>query len=88
MQRTDDGVTGDDAVAERPALVRTLVVDGKKTSAKVDIIIDVPAGGDDQVWSMSGLRHKQGNATVTLIGVPNFLSLLPEHILVPRETVP
>src|SRR6266576_1500401 len=36
MQRTDDIVAGDDAVAERPALVGALVVDSEKTIAKVE----------------------------------------------------
>src|ERR1043166_338057 len=36
VQRTHHGVAGDDPVAERPALMRTLVVDGKKAITEVE----------------------------------------------------
>src|SRR6185369_3176640 len=36
MQRTDDGLSGDDAVAQWSALVRTLVVDRQEAIAEVE----------------------------------------------------
>jgi hypothetical protein len=36
VQRTHDRAAGDDAVAQRPALVRALVVDGKEPIAEVE----------------------------------------------------
>src|SRR6185312_8534989 len=36
MERTDDGVAGHDAVAERTALMRAQVVDGEKAIAEVE----------------------------------------------------
>ena len=62
----------------------------KKASAAEagpESVIDVPDGSDDAIWSLAGLRNGYGNASVTLIGVPNYLSLLPELLLVPREVV-
>jgi hypothetical protein len=50
-----------------------------------EIIVDVPEDSADKVWSISGLKNKQGLAFVTLVGVPNYLSLLPEQLLIPKE---
>src|SRR6266850_5089224 len=47
VQRADDGVACDDAVAERSALMRTLVVDGEKAIAEVE-------NGDSLVADLGG----------------------------------
>jgi hypothetical protein len=53
--------------------------------ASPEFVIDVAAGADDAIWSIAGLRNGYGNAGLGLIGVPNLLGLLPEHLLTPRE---
>ena len=61
--------------------------DAKKAKGGLpaELIVNVPEGSDGDVWSITGPRDKLGRAFVELVGVPNYLSLLPEHILIPRE---
>ena len=61
--------------------------DAKKSKGGLpaELIVDVPEGSDDSVWSISGPRDKLGRAFVELVGVPNYLSLLPEQMLISRK---
>jgi len=58
---------------------------GKAPAGPPEFIVAVPEGSADAVWSIAGLRDPRGNGTVALSGVPNYLSLLPDQLLVPRE---
>ena len=49
--------------------------------------MDVPAGSDGTVWSISGPDDDISCATVELIGVPNYLSFRSEQLLVPAEAL-
>ncbi len=61
--------------------------DAKKAKGGLpaELIVNVPKGSDDGIWSIAGPRDKLGRAFVEFIGVPNYLSLLPEQMLIPRE---
>jgi hypothetical protein len=83
-------VTGGPAFTLRDGAGKTVLdVDKKQAAAGAQqtFVIDVPAGSDNAVWSVAGLRNGYGIANLKLIGVPNHVSFLPEQLLVPRETV-
>ena len=58
---------------------------GRRT--RLQEVIDVPAGADGAVWSVSGPDDDISYAPVELIGVPNYLSFRPEQLLVPAEAL-
>lgn len=64
-----------------------LDIDKKKAAASTshEFVIEVPQGSDGAIWSITGPKDNSGNGTIALIGVPNYLSLLPGQLLVPRE---
>ncbi|MBI2933438.1 MAG: hypothetical protein HYY16_17475, partial [Planctomycetes bacterium] len=70
-----------------------LSVDGRARTGVVspissgEYIIDVPAGADGAVWSFTGPYDSNRTASVTLVGVPNYLSFQPAMLLVPREAL-
>jgi len=55
--------------------------------ALAQCVVDVPPGSDGAVWSVSGPDDAVGWGSITLIGVPNWLSFRPDQVLAPRETV-
>ncbi len=51
-----------------------------------DFSVDVPAGSDGGIWSVQGPDVTLRGGRLSLAGVPNYFSLLPSLLLVPRET--
>lgn len=50
-------------------------------------IIEVPTGSDGAVWSVKGPDDPLSWGSISLAGVPNWLSFRPDQLLVPRDAL-
>ena len=53
-----------------------------------EFLIEVPPDADNSLWSVNGPEHPTANGGFKLVGVPNYLTLDPERMLVPKEVIP
>jgi hypothetical protein len=71
-------------------LAGRVVLDAKpsKEDPQTQFLIDVPKGGDGGVWKVVGPQCVNRTGSIRFIGLPPYLSLAPNLLMVPRETLP